>query len=146
MNLLAWLAGGVMSVLTGLATWWITWSRARLDEKRRMKRELLTQIVANRYDLKGDPFSQAINAAAVVFAESSDVKKSIRRFHDEVSADDRDPKRIQKTLLNMIRDMFEDLGLNHGDLSDEFLVRPFNTRQTSATKRAIGGPTESKPE
>ena len=48
------LVGGVMSILTGVITWWITRSRERLDETRRMQRELLTQLIANRHDLNGE--------------------------------------------------------------------------------------------
>lgn len=128
----AWAAGGAMSLTTGVATWWITRWRSRLDEKRRMKRQLLTELVANRYDLTGDRFSRALNAAAVVFAESPVVRGAVRNFHQEVSPQGPQPERVQDTLLAMIRVMFDDLGLQHGDLTDDFLLRPFNTRPSSA--------------
>ena len=69
------LVGGTMSIVTGVMTWWITRSRERLDETRRMQRELLTQFIANRHDLKGEPFTQALNGCAIVFAESQAVRK-----------------------------------------------------------------------
>ena len=82
--LISSLIGGVMSVITGVATYHLTRLRERTDETRRLQRELFTQLVANRHDLQGDAFSQALNAAAVVFAESSRVQQALRAFHDGV--------------------------------------------------------------
>jgi hypothetical protein len=128
------IAGGVVSLLVGVITWWITHTRARLDEKRRMKRELLMELVGNRYDLTGDAFSRALNATGVVFADSTAVKEAVRSFHDKVTSDSSEENR-QRSLLLIVRRMFEDLGLEHGDLSDEFLLRPFNTRAGSIEPR-----------
>lgn len=123
--------GALMSVVTGVVTWWITRWRSRLDEKRKMKRQLLTDLVANRYDLKGDPFSRALNAATVVFDDSPNVRTSIRQFHQAVTSSTQDDD-VQDALLDMIRMMFDDLDLPHSDLTDDFLLRPFNTRQASS--------------
>lgn len=132
MDWTGWAITAGTTIVTGVATWWITRLQARLDEKRRMKRELLTQVIANRYDLKGEAFSQALNGAAVVYADATDVKAQIRSFHALVSSTSRDPDRIQAALLDVIRAMFDELDLPHDDLSDDFLLTPFNTRPSSA--------------
>ena len=129
MDWMSLIIGGGISVPTGVITWWITSSRSRLDEKRRMKRELLTQLVSNRYDLWGDNFSQALNAAPVVFSESPLVMVALSEFHDQVRAPGKIEADTQRKLLTLVRTMFEDLELPHGDLTDEFLLAPFNTRQ-----------------
>jgi hypothetical protein len=120
-----------MSILTGVITWWITRSRERLDETRRMQRELLTQLIANRHDLKGELFTQALNGCAVVFAESLAVKDAICEFHARVTADQRTNAEIEGALLRVIRAMIDYLGLQLGNLPDEFLLTPFNTRSNS---------------
>lgn len=134
MDWIGWAAGGVMSVLTGLVTWYVTRLRAQLDEKRRMKRDLLTELIANRFDLRGEAFSRAINAVPVVFADSPSVMSAVHDFHAGITADERDAEKDQTALLRLLRELFKDLRLSHGNFSDEFLLRPFNTRRDSAIK------------
>ena len=123
----------MMSILTGVITWYITRLHSRLDEKRRMKRELLTNLIANRFDLRGDDFSRAINAVPIVFAESPSVMKTLLAFHSGVTATIRDPQKDQEALLGLLRELFNDLELAHGEFSDDLLLRPFNTRQDSTS-------------
>lgn len=121
------LVAGGMSIATGVITWWITRSRERLDETRRLQLNLLTQLIANRYDLAGEQFLQALNGCAVVFADSLRVRNALREFHDEVTKQNRSTKRIETTLLSLIRSMIEYLDLQIHDLPDDFLLKPFNT-------------------
>ena len=84
-NWVALWASGAMSVLAALVTWRVTLTHARLDEKRRMKRELLTQLVSHRYDLRGDAFSAALNGTAVVFSDSPSVRQALLEYHAAVT-------------------------------------------------------------
>jgi hypothetical protein len=92
-----------------------------------MQRELLTELVANRFDLGSSEFRRALNAAAVAFSESQGVRQAIVAFHGSVVSANRTEDGIQQKLLAMLRSMFEYLNLPHGDLTDEFLLRPFST-------------------
>lgn len=130
--------GGVMSILTGIITWWVTRSRERLDETRRMQRDLLTQLVGNRHHLKGDLFTQALNSCAVVFSESSDVQMALQAFHARAIAEHHTTSEIESALLGLIRAMIGYLGLRIRDLPDDFLLRPFNTHADSALPPAPG--------
>lgn len=130
--------GGVTAIVTGVITWWITRSRERLDETRRLQRELLTQFISNRHDLVGEPFTQALNGCAVVFAESPAVQERLLDFHQKVTSSRRDQHEIELALVRLIRSMIEHLDLRLEGLQDEFLLKPFNTRAGSALPKRLG--------
>lgn len=121
------LVGSLASVGVGVATFYVTRWRSRLDEVRSMKRDFLTRLMAYRYDITGDEFSAALNGASVAFAESPRVKQGLRSFHEAVVARTEEAE-TQQRLLGVLRLMFADLDLPVGDLDDEFLLKPFNTR------------------
>jgi len=54
-------------------------------EKYLMKLETLKEFAGNRYDIKGDLFSKALNEIAIVFNQSKEVKNALQAFHDNVS-------------------------------------------------------------
>lgn len=128
------LIGAIMSVVTGVATYHITRIRERTDETRRLQRDLFTRLIASRHDLRGEPFSQALNGAAVVFAESPQVQGALRAFHDSVTRGGTSPE-IEGDLVTVVRSMIEYLDLDIRDLPDEFILTPFNTRSAF-----MGGP------
>lgn len=126
-ELMTILVGAGMSFVTGVITWWITRTHGLLDEKRRLKHQMMTCLISNRYDLRGDPFTSALNGAAVVFADSEEVRTTIRAFHDAIVAQQGNEIANEK-LLDMFRAMLMDLDLPVGDFTDKFLLTPFNIR------------------
>lgn len=116
----------------------LRWSTNSLRKQRKyeIKRDVVHDLAGARYDLTGDTFSHALNRAAVVFDDCGTVRDAIREFHECVVTST--PEReTQRKLLAMLREMFDDLGLDHGELSDDFLLTPFNTRESSTQSRRM---------
>ena len=129
--LLGTLISVVTGVVVGISTWRVSAAAMRKDELRRIKRDALTALAANRFDLVGDEFTRALNSTAVVFDSSPSVRVALFEFHRCTT--ERAPEaETGGALLALLRSMFNDLGLEHGDLSDDFLLRPFNVRPSSA--------------
>lgn len=129
-------ASAATGIIVGLATWRVSVDAMRRDELRRMRRDSLTSLAANRYDLQGPEFSRALNSACVVWAESSVVLDALKRFQAAVMSGEADE--AQGAILNLLRGMAAELGLELGDLSDEFLLTPFNTVPASRLPRPRG--------
>ncbi len=59
------------SLLSGIIGVVISTIYYRRHEARKIKLDTLTRVIANRYDLKGDEFSRALNEIFVIFQKSN---------------------------------------------------------------------------
>ncbi len=91
-----------------------------------MKLDTLKRIVANRYDLKGDEFSRALNEVFVVFQDSSSVMQALSNYHDAIGT-----ANSLDQLLKLFKTMCRDVKVNV-EFNDSFFLKPFNTRLDSA--------------
>lgn len=94
-------------------------------ESRKEKKEAARALLANRYDLKGEDFSRALNQASVVFHDDEEVLKCLTQLHDEV----RDGHAKDGTLISLFRAACAAAHINVTGVTDEFLLHPFNTKQ-----------------
>jgi len=99
-------------------------------ENRRVKFETFKKFMGNRYDLKGDAFSQALNEIFVVFKDSEDVMKALAEHHKMVTSG----KDSEDELVKLFKAMCIDLDLNINDFNDSFFLMPYNTRTSCAKK------------
>lgn len=117
----------ISSLLSGLVGVLVsTWFYARY-QRRKDKLETLRKFMANRYDLKGDEFSIAINEIVVIFAGSPKVMKALSEHHEKVAGN----HNSEDALLKLFKAMFEDVGLAHNEFNDSFFLIPYNTRPSS---------------
>jgi hypothetical protein len=84
--------------------------------------------MGNRYDLKGDEFSRALNEIYVVFNDSKTVKEALSAYHAAVT---NPGQSSEDELVNLFKVMCGTLGISHAEFNDSFFLRPFNTRPSS---------------
>ena len=73
------------SLLSGIIGVVISTIYYRRHEARKIKLDTLTRVIANRYDLKGDEFSRALNEIFVIFQKSNPVMKALSYFHEKTT-------------------------------------------------------------
>ena len=118
----------ISSLISGIIGVIISTIYYRRYEKRKMKVDTLKRFVGNRYDLKGDEFSRALNEIFVVFHDSQGVMNALSAYHEKVTTGQDSEDR----LIRLFKAMCKDLGIRHEQLTDSFFLRPFNTRPNSA--------------
>jgi hypothetical protein len=100
--------------------------RHRRRELRDLKRIALIELAGSRNDVTGPEFSRAINSAALVFDDSPRVRQKLAAFHGVVVKRGAD-REVQTHLVALFRAMCDAADVPHSDLSDDFLLTPFNT-------------------
>lgn len=70
------IAGSIGGLVGALAAAWLYAAQAR----KQRKADTLRRFVANRFDLAGAEFSQALNEAIVVFADNRSVIRALDAF------------------------------------------------------------------
>ena len=117
----------ISSLLSGIVGVIISAAYYRHHEKRRTKIDTFKRFFSNRYDLKGDEFSRAINEIFVVFHDSEEVISTLREYHQRVT----DRQGSEDALLKLNKAMCKDVQISFGRFNDSFFLRPFNTRPSS---------------
>ncbi len=119
--------GGVISgaIVGALVSNWFYIKYGR----RKIKWEALRRFMSNRYDLKGDEFSRALNEIFLAFNSSLKVMDALSEFHKKTIARD---KNQEDTLVRLMKAMCDDMGLAYREFNDSFFLTPFNTRPSSA--------------
>jgi len=117
----------VSPLLSGLVGMIILTVYYRRYEKRRTKIDTFKRFFANRYDLRGDEFSRAINEIFVIFHDSEEVLSSLRAYHQRVT----NRQDSEGELLRLHKAMCNDVKIRFDKFNDSFFLRPFNTRRDS---------------
>jgi len=117
----------VSPLLSGLVGMIISTVYYRRYEKRRTKIDTFKRFFANRYDLRGDEFSRAINEIFVIFHDSEEVLSSLRAYHQRVT----NRQDSEGELLRLHKAMCNDVKIRFDKFNDSFFLRPFNTRRDS---------------
>jgi hypothetical protein len=104
-----------------------TYVYVRRDVKM-FKMQTLKKFASNRYDIKGDKFTEALNEIIVVFNDSPKVMDELDKFHKEVTsrsgtdiANDR--------LVRLYKTMCKVVGVNYSGFNDSFFLTPFNIKR-----------------
>lgn len=101
----------------------------RRFETKKFKMDTVKKFVANRYDLKGDEFSRALNEIFLVFNNSEKVMVELEAFHSKITtgqpADD--------SLVGLMRALCIEVDIDSTKFKDSFFLHPFNTRPSSST-------------
>jgi len=131
MNTTAIIVTVVSSLLSGIVAVIISTVYYRRHEKRRTKIDTFKRFFSNRYDLKGDEFSRAINEIFVIFHDSEKVVSALRAYHQRVT----DKQNSEDELLRLHKAMCKDVNISFDKFNDSFFLRPFNTRHTSMAQQ-----------
>ena len=118
------LSGFFGATIAALLTWFLN----RRERDLALKKDVLRRFLGYRFRLTGsadlrridEPFV-ALNEAAVVFSDSPDVLRSLKRMHQEISQDDR----LVDNIITLIKAMSKACNIPANELNDSFLERPF---------------------
>lgn len=127
-TIVSYLLSGLLSCIVGVI---ISAAYYRHHEKQRTKIDTFKRFFSNRYDLKGDEFSRAINEIFIVFHESEEVISALRAYHQRVT----DKQNSEDELLKLHKAMCKEVNINFNKFNDSFFLRPFNTRPSSMTQQ-----------
>lgn len=94
-------------------------------ERHKLKLDVARRLLGNRFDLKGDAFSCAINEVIVVFADSEDVLSKMAQFHSAVKVAGAN---ADSALLDFIISVCRASGLAQKTLNDTYIMEAFNIR------------------
>ncbi len=114
----------ISSLLSGIVGVLISTFYYRRYEKRKAKFDTLQRFSANRFDLKGDPFSRTLNEIFVIFYDSPKVISALSNYHAKVS----NGENSEDELVRLFKSMCENLYIKYEQLNDSFFLRPFNTK------------------
>ena len=117
----------VSSLLSGVVGIVISTIYYRRYEKRRTKIDTFKRFFSNRYDLKGDEFSRAINEIFVVFHDSEEVLSALRAHHQKVV----DKQNSEGELIRLHKAMCKNVNISFDKFNDSFFLKRFNTRPSS---------------
>jgi hypothetical protein len=98
-------------------------------ETRRRKLQVLEQSVGNRNDIKGQPFTEALNQVSVVYHKSKEVLTALKAFHEVIISAQKTDDLANEKLLDLFKAMCKHLRISQEPLGDNFFLRPFNVRQ-----------------
>lgn len=118
--------GGIVSGLLATA---ISLAVMGKREQRQFKVDTLKRFAGNRYSLKGDEFTRAMNEIQVVFNDHPEIMTALSAFHESVNQ--KGPHSNDR-LIKLYKSMCDATGISYAAFNDSFFLRPFNTTPESS--------------
>ena len=100
----------------------------RRSEIRQVKLRIIQQLLGNRNDLKGQPFTEALNQVFIGFHDSEKVLLKLKAFHEAIINRSVSNDLANQKLLELFKAICEDLNIKPGPLTDTFFLQAFNIR------------------
>jgi hypothetical protein len=120
----------VTALMSGLIGALMTQFAITRRELRKFRVDTLKRVAANRYDLKGEEFTRALNEVFIVFNDVPDVMQYLAEFHKSVISRQPSPT-IDDTLIKLFKAMCRSAKIHYEQFNDSFFLTPFNTKPTS---------------
>ncbi len=99
-------------------------------EKRKFKIDTLKKFAANRFDIKGDEFTRALNEIFIVFNDSRNVMSALSDFHQNIVS--KKPNQLcEDALVKLFKELCKDVKIRKNSFNDSFFLIPFNTKLSS---------------
>ncbi len=117
----------ISSLISGIVGVLISICYYRRYEKRKVRIDTVKRFFSNRYDLKGDEFSRALNEIYIVFNGSSEVMSALADFHGKVVS----RQNSEDALLKLHKALCISVGISFDKFNDSFFLTPFNTKESS---------------
>jgi hypothetical protein len=118
----------VSSIISGLLGVLISVWFYRRNEIRQVKFRIIQQLLGNRNDLKGQPFTEALNQVFVGFHDSEKVLLKLKEFHETIIRRPVPNDLANQKLLDLFKAICEELNIKSGPLTDNFFLQAFNIR------------------
>lgn len=119
------LISGLTSGLLGVG---ISTYHQHRSETRRIKFQVLQQLLGNRNDLRGVKFTEAINQIPVTFSGCHDVLSALKAFHEVVISPARNGDITNQKLLDLFKSMCKHLKIDTEPLTDNYFLQAFNIK------------------
>lgn len=123
-----WLTVLISSAFSGLLGVGISEIYHNKNEKRRCKVALLEELLGNRYDLRGDKFTKALNTVFIVFYDSQEVVIALKEFHETLLLGGKTTELANQKLLDLFKAMCKNVSINPAPLTDNFFLQAFNIK------------------
>ena len=120
----------VASLISGLVGALITMVAVAHRELRRFRVDTLKRFFSNRFDLRGEEFTRALNEVFVVFNDVPEVMQTLAEFHKAITS--RTPNSTPNdALIKLFKAMCRAAKIRFDDFNDSFFLTPFNVKLTS---------------
>jgi hypothetical protein len=108
------------------------------SETRRLKIQILQQIMAYRFSLQNIKFVEAMNQLPVVYHESKEVLTAYKEYREHIM-NHGDPLVGHQKLVELLKAMYKNLRINIEPLNDDMFSYPFipDTGKNPAQKNQI---------
>ena len=121
----------ILGVFVGLFSTFVTAIYNKAKDEHHEKLMLFQKLLGNRYDIKGEKFTEAINSIFVTFHNSKTVLKALKEFHETIiNKSNTNEKIIDDKLLLLFKAICEDLNISTEPLGDSFFREPFNLKKS----------------
>ena len=98
------------------------------NQIKQAKLHVLQQLLGNRYDLRGEKFTEALNQIFVTFYNSKDVLIALKAFYEIATSPMKNNEVMNQRILDLFKAMYKDLKLNIEPLNDTFFLHAFNVK------------------
>lgn len=116
----------IASLLSGLVGVGVSaWFFYRL-ERHKQKLDLARRLLGNRYSIRGDAFSCAMNEVIAVFADSDEVLTKMKLLYEALQAPGK--TNAEPALIDFLKAVCKESGLTQASLNDTYLLKTFNAR------------------
>lgn len=117
----------ITSLASGIIGVWISNRHSVKTERNKFKRDVFLQFIANRNDITGDLFTQALNSIIFAFNDDKNTVEKLKEFYDAVSPNSR-ATNVNDKLLELILAMLENLKMKVKDIDPIIYLRTFNNK------------------
>ncbi len=116
----------IAALISGIVSIVISNRYYQRNENRRLKINVLQQLIGNRHDFKGDKCTEALNQIAVVFCDSDDVIQAYKTFFKSVSSGS---PNNNSEFIDLCKSICKHLNVTSPLLNDDVFLQVFNLRQ-----------------
>ncbi|MCI5222727.1 MAG: hypothetical protein D3924_08680 [Candidatus Electrothrix sp. AR4] len=114
------------SLLSGMIGIAVSTYYYQKHEARKLRLTLLSELIGNRHNLKGDAFVTTLNQVFVIFSYSQPVMDSLKNFHEKITDINKNTDHINDALLQLIKVMCDEMNISYNDFHDSFFLKPFS--------------------
>lgn len=125
----------VSALISGLFATYVTDLNQKIQQEKQLKLKLASDVFGYRYQLKTSSgiketeFICALNKVPIIFSNSKEVMDAYTKFLHSSRDDKSTEEENNSTLINLIKRICEDIGINHFYWDDKIIETPFSMKQ-----------------
>ena len=86
-------------------------------------------MIANRYDIRGEEFTRALNEVFIIFHDSKPVIDALAEFHNVITT--KQTSLSNDKLVKLFKEICKNVNINYTAFNDSFFLQPFNIKLDS---------------